>query len=596
VILQSLYEYYQRKVALGSPDAAPEGFEWKAIPFLIVIDESGQFLALDDTRETLTPKGQLFLVPRAGQRSGSNSWATTNILWDHVGYLFGVHRPDSDKTKEAKNQERAKRQHETWLSSLDVLGEQLHNDRAIAAIKKFYASGQDNFVSRSPNWEECLKIPGCNVTFRLDGDTIPVPCRESIQQLALSRLGVANAKESDDDAEDSAPVIGRCLISGECAAIARLHTKTAINKDCKSFVGFQRNSGYDSYGKEQAFNAPVSCSAESAYTTALKIMLAEGSSNRVRIGDTTTLFWSDGSSQLEADFPSFWQPASKDDPDRGIRAMQTLLESPFTGANIPEGKLRFFVLGLAPGGGSRIAVRYWYAGTVAEIAGRLRHHFTDLDVVKPKHDKGNCALFFLLSDIALENKIDNIPPNIAGNTMRAILTGGPYPVTLLQQTIRRIRAKQDVRRTQAALLKACLNRASRLQRNSSQEEIQVSLDPSNNNPGYRLGRLFAVLEKIQEDAQPGINATIRDKFYGAASASPVSVFPQLLKLKNHHLAKLDNAAFRAAHERRLTEIFAGMAADMPTHLCMEDQARFAIGYYHQRQALFTKSTTEISKG
>ena len=116
----------------------------------------------------------------------------------------------------------------------------------------------------------------------------------------------------------------------------------------------------------------------------------------------------------------------------------------------------------------------------------------------------------------------------------------------------------------------------------------MSLDPSNSSPGYCLGRLFAVLEKIQEDAQPGINATIRDRFYGAASSSPASVFPQLLKLKNHHLAKLDNPTFRGAHEKRLTEIFDGIS-DMPPHLAMEEQARFAIGYYHQRQAFFTKS-------
>jgi len=235
-------------------------------------------------------------------------------------------------------------------------------------------------------------------------------------------------------------------------------------------------------------------------------------------------------------------------------------------------------------------VRFWQTGTVAEFSQIIRQHFRDLTLAKPISDRGSCALFFLLADIALENKIDNIPPNLAPNVMRAALTGGPYPTTLLQQAMRRIRATRNVKRTQAAILKACLNRQRRFQENPSEEEIQVSLDTSNTNPGYRLGRLFAVLEKIQEDAQPGINATIRDRFYGAASSSPVSVFPQLLKLKNHHLAKLENPAFKAAHERRLGEIFSGIGVNMPAHLSMDDQARFAIGYYHQRQALFTKTT------
>jgi CRISPR-associated protein Csd1 len=198
----------------------------------------------------------------------------------------------------------------------------------------------------------------------------------------------------------------------------------------------------------------------------------------------------------------------------------------------------------------------------------------------------------LLCDLVLEGKADNIPPNLAGAVMRAALTGGPYPTTLLHLAVRRIRAERGVTRARAAVLKAVLNRSNRLQP-TDEKEITVSLDPTNMSPGYRLGRLFAVLEKIQEDAQPGINATIRDRFYGAASTSPASVFPQLLKLKNHHLAKLENGAFRSGHERRLAEIFDGVM-DMPPHLPMEEQARFAIGYYHQRQALFTKTAKSDS--
>jgi len=187
--------------------------------------------------------------------------------------------------------------------------------------------------------------------------------------------------------------------------------------------------------------------------------------------------------------------------------------------------------------------------------------------------------------------VDNVPPNLSGQIFQSVITGGLYPATMLQQAIRRIRATQEVTRIQASILKACLNRFSRIY-NTKAKEITVALDPTNNNPGYRLGRLFAVLEKIQEEASPGLNATIRDRFYGAASSTPVTVFPQLLKLKNHHLSKLDNAGRRVNFERMLAGVFEGIGNEMPSHLSMEDQARFAIGYYHQRQDFFKKKDSE----
>jgi CRISPR-associated protein Csd1 len=196
-------------------------------------------------------------------------------------------------------------------------------------------------------------------------------------------------------------------------------------------------------------------------------------------------------------------------------------------------------------------------------------------------------------------KSENIPPNLGGDVMRAILSGRSYPLTLLQGAVRRIRAEQakkdergnsamNVTYPRAAIIKACLNRQVRISQ-TYEKELTVTLDTTNINSGYRLGRLFAVLEKIQEEANPGINATIRDRFYGAASSTPVTVFSNLMKLKNHHLAKLDNPGRRVNFERLIGEIM-GAVNDFPAHLGLSDQGRFAIGYYHQRQAFFSKST------
>jgi len=220
---------------------------------------------------------------------------------------------------------------------------------------------------------------------------------------------------------------------------------------------------------------------------------------------------------------------------------------------------------------------------VAEMSARIRQHFEDLKISHASFEKPYLSLFRLLKSIATQEDSKNIPPNLAGEFMRAILAGLPYPQTLLQAAVRRIRAEREVTYHRAALIKACLNRQARYSP-SQEKEIAVSLDDSNTNPGYRIGRLFSALEKIQEEASPGLNATIRDRFYGAASSSPVTVFA---KLKNHHLAKLEEG--RKRYFEKLIGQIMSVINDFPAHLSLADQGRFAIGYYHQRQAFFTKS-------
>ncbi len=573
MILQALCDYYDRNGTL-----APEGFARVDVPFLVVIGTDGSFRALEDTRQ---PNGRTlcarpFLFPKPNARCGPKSYQVTHFLWDHIGYISGKGRAETEK-----EQALARAQHQTWLDTLDIHAKNHPTNVGIQAMYQFYATGQLAHLLSATEWTGCKKIPGCNLAFRLDGDLEPIPCLPSVRSIVGGSVSEASQGENIE--------IGICLVTGEQAPIARIHTRTPISKDSKSLVNFQKNSGYDSYGKEQGYNAPVSRRAEAAYTTALNNLLARDSKQKLQVGDATTVFWSGKrETELEQILPNLFGLPNKDDPDAETRAVASLYASPHTG-HLPVGDdTPFFVLGLAPNA-ARIAVRFWHFDTVVGLSAKLRQHFDNLEIVKSEMDPGRRALMPLLCDLVLQGKADNIPPNLAGNVVRAVLTGGPYPATLLHMAVRRVRADKDygVTRMRAAVLKAALNRANRLSSTPTQE-ITVSLDPTNICPGYRLGRLFAVLEKIQEDAQPGINATIRDRFYGAASSSPASVFPQLLKLKNHHLAKLENPAFRRSHEIRLTEIFDGLA-DMPAHLRLEEQARFAIGYYHQRQALFTKS-------
>ena len=221
------------------------------------------------------------------------------------------------------------------------------------------------------------------------------------------------------------------------------------------------------------------------------------------------------------------------------------------------------------------------------VVNNIWQHFDDLEMVKGPKEWRSITLRSLLRSTALQGKDDNVQPNLAGDTMKAVLAGTPYPQTLLSATLRRCRSEREITYPRASLIKAVLVRETRYY-NKMTKEVGMSLDMTNRNIGYRLGRLFATLEKIQEEASPGINATIRDRFYGSASATPVAAFPHLMKLKNHHIGKLENKGRAVNFERIIGEIMDGLN-DFSTHLSLADQGRFAVGYYHQRQEFFASS-------
>jgi CRISPR-associated protein Csd1 len=583
MILQSLKEYYDRKAADPDSDMAPLGFEKKEFPFLIVIDPNGCFLKLEDTREQIGKKlvGKKYLVPRSQLRSGSRSFQTTFLLWDHFGYL--LQHPETD--------EKSAKQHGAWIKKLQSLPAELKVDEGVSAILKFYHSHGIGAVKSASNWADCAALTSCNMTFKLVGDLVPVPCRSAVREY-IRRL--ASMGEEDGDADQNR-IISCCLVTGETAEIVRKHGRTPISKDTKSLVSFQKNSGYDSYRKEQGYNAPVGKPAEFAYTTALNYLLSKDSRQRMQVGDAITVFWS--AKTVDSGFEDFFGDLWKDDPDRNTEAVRSLFRSLQSGVfSTDSDGAQFYVLGLSPNA-ARIAIRFWIVRTVAEMATQIRQHFLDTRIVHGPRDIDTISLSRLLVSTAVQSESKNIPPNIAGDTMRSILEGLPYPKTLLQATIRRVRAEQSrkhknggVTYERAALIKACINRATRYQNKNMEEELHMSLDTSNKNIGYRLGRLFAALERTQIRAftsgggkEP--NTTIRDRYYGAASGTPVTVFATLIRLSKHHLAKIENIGEKVNLEKLFTEIMEDIN-DFPPHLCLADQGRFAIGYYHQRHEFF----------
>ncbi len=559
MILQALYDYYQRKAADPENKVAPQGFEWKELPFIIIIDENGKFVHFEDTRtiEGNRKRAKKFLVPQMpGKRT---SGLRANILWDNAEYIFALNNSDNKKAAFIQTIEK---EADTSLPEIRIL-------------LKFLQAENNEYIY-DPCWNE-ISTTNPFMSFRIAGHP----------DLLIGDVfySLNSPRKSSDNQGNNV-----CLITGNSDVLEPLHTSikgiAGTNTTGGSIVSFNLPA-FCSFGKDQGQNAPVGKIAAFAYTTALNMLTDKDSENKFRIADMTVVFWAEKQTSFENQFPFFFTPPTKDDPDRNAQEVKALYESIHSGKINTEGNTPFYILGLAPNA-ARISIRLWRSGKVKEFADHIIQHFNDLEIVRGKKDERKYySLFNLMSNIALEYKMDNVPPNLAGKIVECILDGSPYPVTLQQQCIRRIRAEQNINRIRAAILKGYLNRKNRIYK-TNEKQITMSLDLENTNQGYLCGRLFAILEKIQEEAQPGINATIKDRYYGSASSTPIAVFGKLLSLSTHHLAKM-NPGRKTNLEKLIQEVMSGISSNgMPAHLSLDEQSRFAIGYYHQRQDFFTK--------
>jgi CRISPR-associated protein Csd1 len=603
MILQALNGYYERVAAGADGGIAPAGFSEQKIAFEVILRPDGTIADVNDLRvqqgRRLVPR--LMLVPQPPKRSGRNP--PPAFLWDKTGYVFGVERDEADKAKTVVSEAYHAAFRDKHLEMLDGA-----DDGGLQAVISFLMSWKPDDYAALRHANDMLDQ---NVVFRLDGERGWIHERLVARNIWNAQLGSAVGAD------------GLCLVTGHSAPVARLHPSIkgvqGAQSSGASIISFNLDA-FQSYGKEQGANAPVSEAATFAYTTALNSMLSRTSGrdakdrpiyrNRVQIGDATTVFWAEAANADLAELSEDLMAAllnppddSSDDDASATTKLRDVVKQMADGRPLEQAApnfaadTKFYILGLSPNA-ARISVRFWHQTALGELGAAFVQHWQDLRI-EPLPWRTAPSIWRLLIETAPQRKSDNVQPNLAGEVMRAILDRTRYPATLLTSVVMRMRAdggrvergsEQSSIGHRAALIKACLIR--------QKERVPVSLDRTNTNAGYRLGRLFAVLETTQRAALPGLSATIRDRYFGAASAAPASVFPVLIRNSNHHLSNLrkgDKGGLAVWLEREIGEVIDGMAAQFPASLRMQEQGQFAIGYYHQRFAKRADKPAEIAE-
>lgn len=569
MILKALYDYYNRCGNLPAP-----GMEEKEIGFVIVISKEGKFLRFEDCRTDKTI-GRVYLVKKHVSRSSA---AVANYLYDNSAYVLGY----SDKDDSEKNQ----LYFNTFVEKVQSILDRMPDNSDIRTLMNFYAQGREAIhseVEQDPLWEDIKKNLSKKYSvfsFRIEGDLRILAEKKELMQ--------TNEGTKNDNSR------GLCMVTGVQGELVDTTTATMIqgSQATAKLVAFQVNSGYDSYGKEKCGNAPISHEAEFAYTTALNTMLRRDSRNKFTVGNRTFVFGASSNDKAaeQAEESLFdllgYSEEKKDNPNAKIEQVRKVFTAIYSGSLSTSLEDRFYILGLAPNS-ARIAVVYWSETPLRDFAGKILRHFDDMEIIDTRKDrKPYMGIKDILSAVTLGGKQSEATPNLPESIIKSIFLGTPYPYTLLSACIRRIRAESGdgnaARITRIAIIKAFLNR-----QNVNDKRMEIMLDKRNTNQGYLCGRLFAVLDRIQEDAN-GISS-IRERYMNAASSTPSSVFATILNLSSHHLENLSNEGKKVFYEKLKQEIIDKISSDgFPAHLDLQDQGRFFVGYYHQRQDFFNK--------
>lgn len=571
MILQTLVEYYEALAQKG--EISRLGWGKEKVSFALELSPQGELLGViplvcEEMRgNKMVEVPQVLEVPvHAVKAAGIKA----NFLCDTANYLTGLDTK-GDPDRALKCFECAKETHLKVLRDCDSVLAQ--------AIKAFFETWDPSAAQGHPvliQYADALMTP--NVTFMVNGEY----AHEDSEVCKAWEASYTNQTEGLEDK--------LCFVTGKIAPIPLTHEKikgvAGAQAVGASLISFNTgNYAYESYGKcdDQCLNAPIGKYAAFAYVTALNHLLADRR-HKVQIGDSTVVYWAEGGDQKAQQAVGMCMMPEADDQAELDGLFRNLAAGrPVDGVDLRE---RFYVLGLSPNA-ARISVRFFLQNTVGAMLENLRGHYERLKIVKPPFDQRYLSVRMLLWETVNPNSKDkSASPLLAREVMRAILSGTRYPALLYQSVLMRIRAEKKVSSGKAAIIKACLSqRLDEIER----EVLTVPLNETTNNRAYVLGRLFAVLEKAQQEANPGINTTIKDRFFTSACATPAMVFPRLLQLAGHHTAK--NEKYGKAMEWQIGQLMDKLDVEnnpLPTHQSLNEQGLFILGYYQQRQARYAK--------
>ena len=579
MILQRLAEQYDRIVAEGGAEIAPPGSSVQKISFCVVLEPDGTLNSIEDLRR---PEGNR-LRPRnlvlPGQSKPSGSGINPCFLWDNAEYLLGF-------SPKPERRERAWRAFEAYREA--HLREEESIDRpAYTALCAFLRSWTpERAEAHAAELTEKATHFG---VFRIAG--------------SLKYLHEIIDAPDAGTGDKSELAMTMCLVSGKMAPAARLHEpkiKGVVDAQPAGALLVSFNApAFTSYGKDQSFNAPVSTEITFKYATALNHLLARRD-RRVTLGDATIVFWADHANRLEDAFSELFSgPIAqnvKEDQERVDQARSLLSHlrsgTPHAHAWPDAVPTRFFILGLSPNA-SRLSVRLWIEEDASVLEDRLRQHLSDFELFSGR-DEPPLPLWLVIAATGRATRggsgrlrnfdTSGVSPQLSGDLSRAVLTGSAYPQSLIATMIRRICSDGEVAFPRVSAIKACLVRNSRLR--GAHLEVPVQLDPQSMDLAYRCGRLFAVLEKAQTDSLGDLNTTIKDRYFSSASATPALVFPRLFRLNGHHIAKMSPGT-KVFYERLIGGVMTA-PFEFPRRFNLEEQGRFVVGYFQQRQDLYTR--------
>lgn len=582
MILQALVAYYNGLAARG--EISKSGWAKAKISWAVELGDDGSVLGILPLKvESPDGKKQIpreILLPAPVKKT---SGERSNFLWENAEYLLGVQTKE-DGGKTAKRFVTAKELHDNLLADV-------HTPVAEAIKAYFAACDPAAIASMLPDgcMDELRK--GANLTFlyqnRFPGE-FPELCAAWDAHYGGEKIG-----ETFVDA-----------VTGEVVVPEATHPSIKNVQDAQpsgaALVSFNAEA-FESFGRKQNLNAPMGKETAFAYTSALNSLTGD-KDHRQHIGDMTVVYFAEDAEPVYQDVMDLCFAGSDDRvTDAELHSiLQNIAagkQTDFAGKTLSPDD-RFYLLGISPNA-SRLSVRCFRQSSFGDVISRIKQHYDDIAIVTDNRSKWvDIPLWALLRETVNPNANDKTPaPQMAGDTLRAVLTGGRYPETLYRQTLLRIRAEHDITRGKAAIVKGYLLRNTKHRKDYTyiKEASTMALNEASNYTPYVLGRLFSTLEAVQSAANPGINTTIKDKYFNSACATPAAVFPILLKLANSHLKKL-GGGLAVNYSKQIGALVARLETAFPKTLSLEEQGAFILGYYHQTQKRFEKkNTTEMTE-